>query len=281
MTSAETESPLNPAAPNRAPKMIESTVTSLFRYQPFKLDRLHTIIVKSKISLSSPSLFNDPWDCRIWYDPDMDKPGRIDSAIDFYVTSTRNQRKDIPEDEIQRRVAYFRKNPQVLSDGVKKISEAMQKDIFDRYRVCCFSARPDSELMWAHYSDSHRGVCLEFDSTNAFFQNAYKVTYLESYPVLDIGDHRELEELTYVLTKSEAWKYEGEYRLISLESDSKLSVSTLDIPTNSLKSVIVGYSADQKTWEGVRALIAESGRKIALKRAVPARDRYTVEIHEN
>jgi hypothetical protein len=37
-----------------------------------------------------------------------------------------------------------------------------------RYRIYCLSARADSQLIWGHYADHHRGVCLEFDErTNA------------------------------------------------------------------------------------------------------------------
>jgi hypothetical protein len=32
----------------------------------------------------------------------------------------------------------------------------------DRAGVACFSALPDDLLMWAHYADKHRGVCLKF-----------------------------------------------------------------------------------------------------------------------
>ena len=32
-----------------------------------------------------------------------------------------------------------------------------------RYRIYCLSARADSQLIWGHYADHHRGVCLEFD----------------------------------------------------------------------------------------------------------------------
>jgi hypothetical protein len=29
--------------------------------------------------------------------------------------------------------------------------------------LCCFTAKADDHLMWAHYADAHRGVCLMYD----------------------------------------------------------------------------------------------------------------------
>ena len=31
-----------------------------------------------------------------------------------------------------------------------------------QYLISSFSSRPDSILMWSHYSDAHKGVCIEF-----------------------------------------------------------------------------------------------------------------------
>jgi hypothetical protein len=45
----------------------------------------------------------------------------------------------------------------------------MYEALCQSYRVYCLSEVCDSSLMWAHYADSHQGVCLEFDALAAPF----------------------------------------------------------------------------------------------------------------
>lgn len=49
-----------------------------------------------------------------------------------------------------------------IDPGKKKIIEQMkwQKESTG---ICCFSETPTNELMWAHYADEFRGICLAYD----------------------------------------------------------------------------------------------------------------------
>lgn len=37
------------------------------------------------------------------------------------------------------------------------------QDMLSKLCVCCFSKNMDNYLMWSHYADGHRGVCLEWE----------------------------------------------------------------------------------------------------------------------
>lgn len=41
-------------------------------------------------------------------------------------------------------------------------SEYLRKEIYSKHKIYCLSEVNDSLLMWSHYSDSHKGFCLEF-----------------------------------------------------------------------------------------------------------------------
>lgn len=46
-------------------------------------------------------------------------------------------------------------------------SELLQKINFSKEKIFCLSEINDNFLMWSHYADSHKGICLEFtDYTN-------------------------------------------------------------------------------------------------------------------
>lgn len=87
--------------------------------------------------------------------------------------------------------------------------------------VACFSEAADHPLMWAHYGNAFKGICVEYDferlrqvlpSSSSFA----KVSYVDRIP--DIGtelrDPRTMAK--WILsTKNQHWSYEREWRLFS------------------------------------------------------------------
>lgn len=109
----------------------------------------------------------------------------------------------------------------------------------------------DSLLMWAHYSDSHRGYCLEFSLTAADWKHdfmPFKVDYglkrpriptslaLKSPSRLSEAERRQLVQSMF-LTKSNEWSYEREWRLMAERSNSKLNIRP-----DAITAVILGAS---------------------------------------
>ena len=77
------------------------------------------------------------------------------------------------------------------------------------------SEKNDDLLMWSHYSQEHKGFCLEFDASveDTLFWSAMKVTYTNEYPEVDITRLTQPEEFRkLLLTKATCWKYEEERR---------------------------------------------------------------------
>jgi hypothetical protein len=89
--------------------------------------------------------------------------------------------------------------------------------------VCCFSAIPDSLLMWGHYAQSHQGFCLEFStSRDKMFQKSKRVRYADSLPSINTnslvnGDFAQIMQL--VLTKARCWEYEQEWRVLHTNAE--------------------------------------------------------------
>lgn len=69
----------------------------------------------------------------------------------------------------------------------KEFKEKLFKEVEeyrDKILISCFSKRNDSILMWSHYADSHKGVCIEYDITND--KNFAEVMYSKKKLNLDI-----------------------------------------------------------------------------------------------
>ena len=109
-----------------------------------------------------------------------------------------------------------------------------QTDLIKKFRISCFTTNPFSMLMWAHYADSHKGFCVEYDIPTPdehninLLQNLLPVIYSdERVSVLNecLADltcptvTEETMSAIYkygLLTKSVDWCYQNEWRLISL-----------------------------------------------------------------
>ena len=102
--------------------------------------------------------------------------------------------------------------------------------------------------MWSHYGDNHRGICLEFDTSVRLFGSARKVQYCRDYPALTVHVLDPESVFKTILTKSDVWSYEDEFRIVGVENAGGLPIQ-LDgeyLPLeNALTGIILGCEADQ------------------------------------
>jgi hypothetical protein len=112
--------------------------------------------------------------------------------------------------------------------------------------ILCFSDRWNNPVMWSHYADKHRGLCLEFEVPN---ENLAKVTYRlsrlkEELSQLWAEDSLIAEKamLACLTTKFSHWKYEREWRaFVDLDTPDENGNYFADFAGNlKLTSVIVG-----------------------------------------
>jgi hypothetical protein len=81
--------------------------------------------------------------------------------------------------------------------------------------MMCFSARWRDPVIWAHYSDKHRGLCLGFDIPD---DRATTVKYVSDRLLLP--DKLELSHATsWTCTKYTNWSYEQEVRCYTTLQD--------------------------------------------------------------
>ena len=118
-------------------------------------------------------------------------------------------------------------------------------------------------------------MCLEFSTDNSVFGLAEKVEYLASYPD---WNHQTLEDSLKhaLLTKSDDWSYEHEYRIIGLGEDT--NEPYLDLPSGALQAVIVGCEAD---YARIYKLVEKLTPDLKVKRAIRAPNQYKLKIVED
>jgi hypothetical protein len=124
-------------------------------------------------------------------------------------------------------VRYNATNPEYEVEDAERFlfAQRVENELLGRYDkgIVSLAARSECPLMWSHYGDQHRGVCIGYSVPDRAAENLHKVSYggsrlIEASAVAamlngDEGARRKVDEA--VLTrKAAAWRYEREWRLV-------------------------------------------------------------------
>ncbi|WP_338640130.1 DUF2971 domain-containing protein [Burkholderia pyrrocinia] len=251
-------------------------IHSLYHYQSFNdrtAERLEQTLRERAIRMSKPSDFNDPWDCKPWFDLSLlDDPHEREQHLQWLA-----QTATIPPDEVD----ALRANPQQLAAYVDLIHTGHVQAIADIYRVYCLLPEADHPLMWAHYGDSHKGIALEFDARHQQIQWAYRVHYRETYPPYRLYEEDDNANLVPIFTKSEVWAYEREYRMVAEERQRPRPImletrdSMLQLAEGALVGVVLGCQCDElRTLD----LIDQYGPDLRVRRAKRMTNKYALTL---
>jgi hypothetical protein len=163
-----------------------------------------------------------------------------------------------------------------------RLSEPVMRQAFSRTKaelaenrgLLCFSKGYKNPVLWSHYADRHRGICVGFDVPDDLIMH---VTYTTNRPPPDdllSGDKSVREEAMKksLATKFSHWRYESEVRFfVALdERDARTGNYFYDFSDHLiLKQVIVG-SESKITRGEVSSAIGQQGMEIESFKVRPA-----------
>jgi hypothetical protein len=108
----------------------------------------------------------------------------------------------------------------------------------------CFSRDCGNPVLWSHYADKHRGICLGFDIRDDW---AHEITYqgerLQEIEKDLLEGEKEILGHRLLTTKFDHWRYEDEVRLILKLEDAVQESGNYFLPfgdTLNLKEIIIG-----------------------------------------
>jgi hypothetical protein len=204
----------------------------LYKYRSLSAEgRDYTLrtISEGQIWFSSLSQFNDPFEARVSVDMDGD-----DGAW-------------------RREFGVPRPTNLKIDELVRELEQGIREDA-DKLGMFCMSAKANDLLMWSHYADSHKGLCLGFRTTgDSILWDAQPVDYSVDYPVINYFrmslEHRVRAML---LRKASHWAYEEEWRAIRTGPEPGLA----SYPNGMLASVILGAEISRIDRETVLQAVA-------------------------
>lgn len=190
-------------------------------------------LLRSQLYFAQPSALNDPYDCQV----------DITEALKRAIALAPAEQKDALQ--------------QVLQG--KPILEQINRDV-KSFGVYSFSGNINNHVLWSHYADEHRGVCLTYNIPQDFIVDP--VNKMFGYTPIEYGndpltsfflnykfpegdsDIRDFvtEGMKMLLSiKAIDWKYEGEARFI------RNHVGILDIPREFLSQVCFAFGQANET----------------------------------
>lgn len=247
---------------------------SLYHYQPFNgewKNYLEATLRDRTIYLSSPQSFNDPWDCRPWFDLEaLQDPNVREAHIAWFMRqSTQTKESDAIE---------MRHTPNLLRHMIEECSVGVCNDLNNNYRVYCLTPNENNALMWAHYADKHKGICLQFDVRTSPVDLAYKIEYQQNLPPSLLIQNNEEPAIKALFTKSDAWAYENEFRILARDAKSPLpdipitKDNLLKLADRVLIGIIIGCQSEDS--DEIVEIVDRHQPSITVRKAVRMPHRY-------
>lgn len=228
----------------------------LYRYRnvdQLTLGYLGRTLVEHEVYLAAPPSLNDPFDCRIEFDTKgvSDREWRRHKNLELQLLEPGLSRADR-----RKRIAHDAKAAIHKSPDLWQSVQTELQSLANRVGVLCLTEAPDNVLMWSHYAAGHTGVCLKFRRRDSrFFERAQQVRYVDSQPPIRPTDPIAVgfEIMARLLTKTTAWAYEREWRIVDHENG--FGVQT--ISHTDLSAVIVGLKTDNAVRAQVRSWLSQ------------------------
>lgn len=233
----------------------------LYTYMSVELfeERVKPVLEDCKLWFSSPAYFNDPFDCKIY--PHI--PSNEELA-QYLATHAANA---TPADY------------KIIREGITRFGPGLAKqaidDVMNKSGVKCFTPNNANILMWSHYANSHKGICLEFDTLvdPEFFVYPINVVYAEEYPNLEFTDKKFTTDV--LRTKSKDWEYEQEVRIY------KPQFGYHYFNPESLKSVLFGCNIEADKQSQIIEIVKhnKSLKHVQFYKCRTHPNQFKLEIH--
>lgn len=221
--------------------------TSIFKYRSVTESSLKNL-QDGTVWLADPRSLNDPYDCAHFTDmnrmsqdlwrnmpPQLAEklpPDKFTPDVLLQLSNSADPEGFLVDTLLSDKPAEHREQ---IKEAMRGAMHALHEDMVREYsenlkgafKLCSFSERLDSSLMWSHYANYHKGFCIEYD-VRAFPPSDYRSRFL--YPVIytdsvyDATPHfmkgvehdgfNNLHLNLAGLFKAIDWSYEREWRLL-------------------------------------------------------------------
>nr|WP_296155837.1 DUF2971 domain-containing protein [uncultured Peptoniphilus sp.] len=209
-------------------KINQSIPTKLYKYCSLNKFSLRNLL-KNELTASSPKVFNDLYDATIHKNSSQTVRRELDELSQLPVMSG-----SVPVKMNEEKIYCIERT-------LKRSDRLSMRSMTEPFKIVSLSEANNSILMWSHYADMNRGICIEYDFTKLqtatsgpqYQKLIFPVLYLDN--PLDMSDLKEKELLNSMLlsaiSKYKTWGYEKEWRILSYIETTQARIPLINIPT--------------------------------------------------
>jgi hypothetical protein len=215
----------------------------LYKYRSWDTKYDKSLLLNQELYFASPDQFNDPFDCNIplLFDEEELAPDKI------FLDTLELARKMHPlksEIELHEITFQHHKNNYLADKSyIQEIAKANRNEINNNFGVLSLTEDETNFLMWSHYTNSHTGYCIGFDTLKLHQKSSgmvEPVLYKKEVPKVPFfNDSKEvlIKFLRiFLYTKSYIWSYEKEFRI----SKNAFARKVFKFPHDCVKEIIFG-----------------------------------------
>ena len=163
----------------------------------------------------------------------------------------------------------------------RKINDWMNRsraDLNSKYGLLCFSRFWHSPVLWAHYADDHKGLCLAFDVSDDL---AKPVDYLEKAKSIPFKAPDIEIAKTMMYAKYQHWSYEEEIRAwLTLEDKTGGHYFASFGESLQLAEIIIGAKSPVSV-RTIRKALGSNQQQISIRKARFALNEFRVEADDS
>jgi len=245
-----------------------------------------------RLRFTQPQALNDPYECL----PAISNSD-YEKLIEKAINSMNEKELSLVLPDLDNTTKNLKDKYEKTGNLEQLLIEIYKREINKRIGILCLSKRHDSVLMWSHYTDSHRGFLLGFDSNHHFFKkqdtddaeigDLREVKYSQDRPIISLNEIKVTTDLFE--HKNIEWKYEQEMRLIrNLKNKSYVKegqehkIFLFDIPKECISSVIFGMECSPQLQGEIEDLINKDIdlKSVKLYKAEMDRKSYKIQTYE-
>jgi hypothetical protein len=242
----------------------------LYKYRKFNASTLR-LISQGETFYADPDTFNDPLDCQpvIRVDTDL---ATLEKVCYRMLVLARGKEEALASMNNHRHMSTehgdFRKDEPAIWAYTQDLRQAVKGLLYKEMRkngVLSLAARWDCPLMWSHYADEHRGLCIEYDVADHKCERLAMVDYTITggVKVSELFEWKLRHSLTaeqtvrnaFFYAKAKQWRYEREWR------DVAESSGAVDAPLT-MSAVYFGLRCDYAVLTSIVKLFSNSSQNI-------------------
>jgi hypothetical protein len=238
----------------------------LWKYREWN-DFAVRMIVHGEVHYTKLENLNDPFDLAFSHR----LPTREDELDDYARQLCAQQ---FPLDSSSERLVHFNN----IKNEIRRLTKASPGGIVPPFSktdlgVLCLSAIANDVLMWSHYANHHKGVCIGIRTSCLIEKRILQVSYSDDKPIIDAWSYIRKNQDVFVnatRTKGMHWKYEEEWRTVHHAGPH--------LYPNCVDRVVIGVRADTTTRKAVFKAVESAEHPIDLFDATIHRTQFKLEI---